>query len=366
MPDSTVSLIAPYPSLEVTASSNQVTVDLTAPLPTLLVSAAKGNTATIELATEVQDSDLAVTAVGGGSATVELEAPKPSLLLYTGTIISVESELPNLEVTAVSGGVASVSLTAPSAILGIDAQGDQVGSVSLQPSLPTLAVTAASGSVATVELEATPPTLQVTAFAVGESVVELVAPLPTLVVTPAEGSTSTVTLIAPLPELYVYTDLDAALGGVYLGWCMNVESTKVSNYTNFPFNALVQYGGQPYGVAADGIYLLEGGDDNGANINSELKFGYDDFGSDRFKRLPHVYVGCKSAGNLQFTLSVDGGPETATSFSPEEEGIHNTRVKPGRGHRGRYWQPGLVNVEGVDFDIASMSLVEEELKRRVS
>lgn len=365
MPDSTVSLVAPYASLTIATSSDQVVVELTAPAPTLEVSTAVGNVATVELEIEPKPTDLVVSTAQGGTSTVELEAPQPSLELSTGVTVELVGES-SLEVTAVSGGVASVSLTAPQATLGIDSWGDQVASVSLQPSLPTLAVSAASGNVANVELEATPPTLFVYAGAIGESQVALVAPLPALEITQALGVVSTITLIAPLPDLVVETDLDAVLTGIFAAWCMNVESTKVSAYTQFPFNALVRRGGQHFGVAADGIYLLDGADDAGADINAELKFGYDDFGSDQFKRVPHVYVGCKSAGDLSFTLSVDGKPEHATPFSPEEEGIHNTRVKPGRGHRGRYWQPGLLNVGGVDFEIASLSLIEEVLNRRVS
>jgi hypothetical protein len=365
MPDSTVSLVAPYPTLELTTASDQVVVELTSPDSILAVTAASGNVATVEVETEVQDAVLYISAAAGGVSTVELEAPSPSLDLSTGATVELVGESA-LDVISVTGGVASVSLTAPQATLGIDGEGDEVAFVSLQPSLPTLAVSAASGNVAQVELEAIPPTLLIPAGAIGESQVALVAPLPVLGVSAATGIVSTITLIAPEPDLVITTELDAALAGIFAAWCMNVESTKVSTYAQFPFNALVRYGGQHFGVAADGIYLLEGVDDAGADINAELKFGYDDFGSDQFKRVPHVYVGCKAEGNLQFTLSVDGKPEYATSFSPEEEGIHNTRVKPGRGHRGRYWQPGLLNVAGVDFEIASLSLIEEVLQRRVS
>lgn len=365
MPDSTVSLVAPYPSLAITTSSDQVTVDLTAPQPTLAVTTAQGGTATVSVETTVQDSKLAVTAYAGNTSTVELVAPKPELELQTGATVELVGES-TLEVTALSGGTASVSLTAPLAALGIDAQGDQVGSVSLQPDLPTLAVSAASGSVATVELEAVPPTLLITSFGIGESVVVLEAPLPDLEVTALTGISSTITLVAPEPELLVWADINIGLLGSYATWCMNVENSKVSAYTEFPFNSLVQWGGQYYGVGSDGIYLLEGSDDNGTNIDSEIKFGYDDLGTDQFKRAPHVYVGCKAEGDLRFTVSVDGGAEYATTFSPQAEGIHNTRVKPGRGHRGRYWQPGLLNVEGVDFEFASMNLVEEVIQRRVN
>jgi len=360
---STVSLVADYPTLEITSISDQVVVELTPDDPTLEVTALTGTVASVTLENEPEPTDCVVTAVVGGVSTVDLEAPLPNLLLETGATVELVGES-SLEVTAITGGVASVSLVAPLPTLGIDGFGDQVASVSLQPGLPVLAVTAVSGSVATVELEAALPTLLVEAFGLGESSVSLEAPLPKLDVTALAGSSSTITLIAPLPELLI--EAEAVLAEVFEAWCMNVENAKVANYTEFPFTALVCHGGQYFGVASDGIYLLEGADDAGAEINTEIKFGFDDFGSDQNKRVPFVYVGCKAEGDLMFSVSVDDEPEYALAFSPRKEGIHNTRVKPGRGHKGRYWQPGLRNVKGVDFEIASMSLIEQVLQGRVN
>lgn len=360
---STVSLVADYPTLVLTTESDQVVVELTALVPTLEVTAVAGSVASVAVEFDIEPTDLVVTAVSGSVSTVELEAPLPALTIETGTIVELIGQS-SLEVTAITGGVASVSLVAPLPTLGIDGWGDQVASVSLQSDLPILAVTAASGSVASVELEASPPTLFITAHVLGETTVTLTAPLPVLDVTALTGSGSEIVLIAPLPELLI--EIETVLAGLFTAWCMNVENTKVSNYTEFPFAALIRHGGQHFGVASDGIYLLEGTDDAGEEINAEIKFGFDDFGADQNKRLPHVYVGCKAEGDLQFSVSVDGEPEHAYSFSPRREGIHNTRVKPGRGHKGRYWQPGLRNIKGVDFEIASMSLVEQVLQGRVN
>lgn len=361
---STVTLIAPAPELSIATTSDQALVVLQAPIPTLEVSTLVGHVATVELDNAPEPNDLQISAQTGGAATVGLVAPKPSLLLQTGTTIQLVGSS-SLEITAITGGVAAVRLTAPKPALGIDSEGDLVGSVSLQPDVPTLSITAASGSVATVEVAAALPTLHITGFRVGESTMQLTAPVPALEVTGLFGSSSTVVLLAPEPELLVWPDLAAALAGIFNAYCMNTENTKVSTYSNFPFAALVAHAGRYFGIASDGIYLLEGNDDAGANINAELKFGFDDFGSDQNKRVPHVYVGCEADGDLQFTVSVDESAEYAVSFSPRQAGIHTTRVKPGRGHRGRYWQPGLLNVEGCDFTVASLSLIEELLQNRI-
>lgn len=385
---STVSVTAPLPVLELTTTQYYQYFSLDNDDSSLSVEAAVGYSATVEVSNLPDDTDLSVTPISGPAISfsftnapgpddlqvtatqgavsqVSLTAPKPTLRLETGATVTLTNK-PTLSVTALTGGAATVSLVASVPTLGIEGSGDQVASVSLQPAKPTLVVTAASGSVSTVELVAALPSLYITGFRVGDSVVELTAPLPELEVTGLFGSSSTIVLIAPEPELLVWPDLDSALAGVFAAYVMSMETTKVSTYSNFPFKALVYHGGAHLGVAADGIYELTGSDDAGSQINATIKFGYDDMGSDQFKRVPHVYVGCKADGDLQFLVSVDGAPEQATQFSPELEGIHNTKVKPGRGHRGRYWRPGLVNVAGCDFEVASMSLVEELLKRRVS
>ena len=84
--------------------------------------------------------------------------------------------------------------------------------------------------------------------------------------------------------------------GVFDTWVMTGARGEPSMYSNFPFNSYAQYRGQSFGAGPDGIYLLEGIDDDGDDIQVGVRIGPMNFGTDREKRLRLLRCGGKTHG----------------------------------------------------------------------
>ncbi len=73
------------------------------------------------------------------------------------------------------------------------------------------------------------------------------------------------------------------------------------------------------------------------------------------------------SGTLRLRIYVD---EDSTTTIEERTTIVNSnmteeRLKPPRGLRGRFYTVELKNVAGADFDIDSLSMLVESIKRKV-
>lgn len=95
-------------------------------------------------------------------------------------------------------------------------------------------------------------------------------------------------------------------------WALNGFLLSPALYSGLPFNSYCQYRNQAYAAGEDGIYLLEGEDDDGASIYSGLRIGPTNFGVDNIKRLRAVYPGV--AGDPE--LRVEGERYQQEGFYP--------------------------------------------------
>ncbi len=199
----------------------------------------------------------------------------------------------------------------------------------------------------------------------------------TLVESPAMTDAPVVTLMLPhtLGEALALTDaiavqavlnelliegvvlaLVVASGGeTYIGWVANKETAAHSMWDNFRFDSLaVDGGGVAYGARSDGIYLLEGADDAGAEIDISLLTGKMDFDEAAKKSCPKVLIGAATDGTLLVRVIDDKGDE----YIYEAESVRETedvlQVKPGRGIESRYLQFELYNKDGASLDLSSI------------
>ena len=152
-------------------------------------------------------------------------------------------------------------------------------------------------------------------------------------------------------------------------YCINLKNKQVTEYTDFDALAYERIDGKMYAVAADGIYLIGNGatlieDDNGQEIISSYTFGMTDFGDPNLKRMIRADVGAE--GNLTIQFWLDGskfiGDYDATHLGT---GMGNRKIKVGKGHRSRYWQPVIKNVAGANFEVDAVELEAMLTKRRV-
>ena len=154
---------------------------------------------------------------------------------------------------------------------------------------------------------------------------------------------------------------------VYAAWLVNPATTGTSRYENFPFNSFAEGTDGYYGAADDGIYRLQGTDDAGTNIDISIKTGLSDFGERRSKRIPDVFLGVMTSGQLVLKVTADEqGTRTEAWYNVIDHGDpDNHRAKVGKGLRGVYWGFELVNVDGADVDLDNLQLYPITLTRRV-
>ena len=154
---------------------------------------------------------------------------------------------------------------------------------------------------------------------------------------------------------------------VYAAWLVNPATTGVSRYDNFPFNSFAERTDGYYGAADDGIYRLEGDNDDGTRIDWSIKTGLYDFGERKTKRIPDVFLGVTTSGQLVLKVTADEqGARTEAWYNVVDHGApDNHRAKTGKGLRGVYWGFELVNVDGADVALDNLQLYPLTLSRRV-
>jgi len=154
---------------------------------------------------------------------------------------------------------------------------------------------------------------------------------------------------------------------VYAAWVLNPATQGVSRYEDYPFNSMAGCGGVYYGVADDGVYLLDGDTDDGAAISASLKTGLFRFGRAQAKRMADVFIGVTAAGDMVLKVQSDeNGVRTERWYEVIDRGdASNHRVKLGRGAKSPYWGFELVNVNGADFELDNIQLHPMTLTRKV-
>ncbi len=147
---------------------------------------------------------------------------------------------------------------------------------------------------------------------------------------------------------------------------MNLLNQAISTYINYNFNSIACFNGIYYGATDTGIHYLTGDTDNGADIDSKIKTGSMDFGDTLIKYAGDVWITFRSDGYLTLKILVD---EDATAPVQKQTTIISStiveeRLKLPRGLRGRFYTIELKNFAGSDFDIDSLNLLVESIRRK--
>lgn len=157
--------------------------------------------------------------------------------------------------------------------------------------------------------------------------------------------------------------------GHYYAWVLDAESRASWHYDNFGFNSFAAFNDQYLGAMYDGVYVLDGDDDQGAPINATLRTGILTFGTSAIKRPSVMYICAKRSGDLVAKVIItneDGGTE-AHWYALEggaSVAMREDRIEPDGGLESVTLQFELVNVDGADFDIDQMRVLAVALNRR--
>lgn len=147
---------------------------------------------------------------------------------------------------------------------------------------------------------------------------------------------------------------------------INTRNSAVSTYDNYNYNSFAKFNGKYLGAnTTNGIFLLEGDKDVSANINAEVATGLINMGTDKLKRITHMFIRMISNGLYEFRFITDNGYEYSVSFGPDvNPNLHPVLAKPGKGAKGEYWKFKFLNSLGADFEIDTMEIKAEITSRK--
>lgn len=152
-------------------------------------------------------------------------------------------------------------------------------------------------------------------------------------------------------------------GEEFYAWIMNTDTGAVTRYENYNFNSFAQIGESYYGVQDDGIYLLEGADDNGTDIEATITTRKYDFGSPLLKRFSEVFIGLKNDDEMVLKVILDDETEYLYTVVTTNDYVKDTKVKVGRGNKSKYWQFELVSKNSADFTLEGFTFYPMILSR---
>ena len=139
---------------------------------------------------------------------------------------------------------------------------------------------------------------------------------------------------------------------------INLSNMAVVQWCDYDFNSFCQIGENYYGSNENGIFLLDGDDDNGTNIDAFFELVLSDFGISNMKRIRSIYVGGEANGGLTLALKDDENNSRTyvlnlTSGNKQSSG----KVNVGRDGQGRYWQTRIDNIGGAYFAIDAIEVL---------
>lgn len=96
---------------------------------------------------------------------------------------------------------------------------------------------------------------------------------------------------------------------LYETWALTGFAYSPSMYSGFKFNSYADRNGQILAAREDGIYVLEGGDDDGQEIHDGLRLGPANFGVDNLKGARAIYPGDAGAAPEAHVIAETKGKE---------------------------------------------------------
>lgn len=151
--------------------------------------------------------------------------------------------------------------------------------------------------------------------------------------------------------------------GTITTWAVNTRTGAVSEYTNYAFNSFAKLGRNRFVAASsEGIYELDGPDDDGTLFTTKIRSGFAQFGTTRLTSLAGAYLGLHGTGN--FLFKVITGTGEVRVYQINATSMRSTKVRIAKGIRTRYIAFELESV-GQEFDLDTVEFVPIVAKRRV-
>lgn len=158
--------------------------------------------------------------------------------------------------------------------------------------------------------------------------------------------------------------------GEYIAWSIGTNNRQLSKYTNFPFNSFAKLGDLYLGCSSEGIFRLDGPNDDGEAISAKLRGAMTDMGSLGMKRNPYAYLAYSApTGLILRTILVDEAGdqvEHVYRLTAQPTGnIREGRVKLGEGPRSVMWGWKIENVDGGELELHALQFKPVVLARKM-
>lgn len=205
-------------------------------------------------------------------------------------------------------------------------------------------------------------------ISLSDSVAELHLLLPTVIdaLNLTEAQASQLTAATELLEQIVFREGTSRTGAQYVGWVANADTFAVSRYENWGVQSGGLFKGTYVGVGPDGVYELEGENDDGTDIDAFITLPKTDFGTSEKKGVQYMYAGMKADGGMQVRVMTDDGQEYVYELdAASAEEFRNTRAKFGKGLKSRYYEFDILNEAGADFELDTIEVNPLAVKRRL-
>ena len=175
-----------------------------------------------------------------------------------------------------------------------------------------------------------------------------------------------------LSESFLMQDTAQTVGGPsnLVTYVINANTGAASEYTNYDFNSGAKLGNKYYAASSAGLFELSGTDDGGTAIASTVRLATTTLSTDLvpsqiLKRLPTVYLGVNTLGDIMLKVTANGASNYYTLTGTTGGALHTGRLLLGKGVSARYWDFEITNVSGADFTLESIEFQPTALTRRI-
>lgn len=156
----------------------------------------------------------------------------------------------------------------------------------------------------------------------------------------------------------------------YHGWALNTDNKAVSEHRGLSFDSLAVVQGRHFAAGPGGIFEITGKTDAGAAIAASVTPFLTDFGTQKFKRVPDLWIGASTDGAL-FVKVLTRDPATGVKLEDwyalvgkQGDNSQPHRAELGRGLKSTFWGLTLCNVDGADFRLRDIAMRPIVLDRR--
>lgn len=315
-------------------------------------------------------------------SSIEISMPAPVASVRFGNILRAQAPMPTLSMSGTTTGMIEIVASAPMPTASIQITSPVSGRIAAtmpMPSavlrggarisgvapMPTASIRGTTGSI--IRVVATVPMPDANIQMSSGGIISLAVNVPM----PVAGPWGRIVAVMPMARAEIV--LRSVVTVAYEAYAVNLKHNpkprmepvdEVTRYTNYPFNQIVRYKNQYYGIANDGIYLIGGALDDGDPLSWAWKTALEDNDTLEKKTVRAAYFSGRVGPEAEITVYAGETGQNAYAYTtPRNADPQNYRQVFGRGVKGRYY---AIGVEGdTTLELDGLDLQVDKLARKI-